>query len=144
MAAVSVVLPWSTCPIVPTLICGLVRSNFCLAMALFRASSRDGNCHHASAENENDPLRSDRRVAGTSEGYLTRTTAESDRKGCSDRQGTLFPIDFCHYPQITASMSNLSLYIDLEPMVGFEPTNLVFTKDALCQLSYMGLWYRHR
>src|SRR3569623_18193 len=27
MAAVSVVLPWSTCPIVPTFTCGLVRSN---------------------------------------------------------------------------------------------------------------------
>src|SRR5262249_25520153 len=33
-AAVSVVLPWSTCPIVPTLQCGLVRSNFSLAMGL--------------------------------------------------------------------------------------------------------------
>src|SRR4030095_8606010 len=32
-AAVSVVLPWSTCPIVPTLTCGLVRSNFSLATA---------------------------------------------------------------------------------------------------------------
>jgi hypothetical protein len=28
---VSVVLPWSTCPIVPTLMCGFVRSNFCFA-----------------------------------------------------------------------------------------------------------------
>jgi hypothetical protein len=27
-AAVSVVLPWSTWPIVPTFTCGLVRSNF--------------------------------------------------------------------------------------------------------------------
>ena len=33
MAAVSVVLPWSMCPIVPTLTCGLVRSNFCLPMS---------------------------------------------------------------------------------------------------------------
>src|SRR5881396_2244140 len=32
MAAVRVVLPWSTCPMVPTLMCGLVRSNFFLAM----------------------------------------------------------------------------------------------------------------
>src|SRR5436190_4381226 len=29
IAAVSVVLPWSMCPMVPTLRCGLVRSNFC-------------------------------------------------------------------------------------------------------------------
>src|SRR4249919_480621 len=32
MAAVSVVLPWSMCPIVPTLTCGLLRSNFSLAI----------------------------------------------------------------------------------------------------------------
>ena len=32
IAAVSVVLPWSICPIVPTLTCGFVRSNFCLAI----------------------------------------------------------------------------------------------------------------
>src|SRR3954466_9881664 len=31
MAAVSVVLPWSMWPIVPTLTCGLLRSNFFLA-----------------------------------------------------------------------------------------------------------------
>src|SRR5437763_709755 len=31
MAAVSVVLPWSTCPIVPMFTCGLVRSNLALA-----------------------------------------------------------------------------------------------------------------
>src|SRR5262245_51455708 len=33
IAAVNVVLPWSMCPIVPTFTCGLVRSNFCLAMS---------------------------------------------------------------------------------------------------------------
>ena len=32
IAAVKVVLPWSICPIVPTLRWGLVRSNFCLAI----------------------------------------------------------------------------------------------------------------
>src|ERR1700681_1078483 len=35
MAAVSVVLPWSMCPIVPILTCGLLRSNFSFAI-LFR------------------------------------------------------------------------------------------------------------
>jgi hypothetical protein len=30
IAAVSVVFPWSTCPIVPTFTCGFVRSNFAL------------------------------------------------------------------------------------------------------------------
>ena len=33
MAAVSVVLPWSMCPIVPTFTWGFVRSNFCLAIS---------------------------------------------------------------------------------------------------------------
>src|SRR5439155_4302346 len=32
IAAVSVVFPWSMCPIVPTFMCGLDRSNFSLAM----------------------------------------------------------------------------------------------------------------
>src|SRR5215470_9507121 len=32
-AAVKVVLPWSMCPIVPTFTCGLLRSNFSLAMS---------------------------------------------------------------------------------------------------------------
>ena len=34
IAAVNVVLPWSTCPMVPTFTCGLVRSN--LLFAIFR------------------------------------------------------------------------------------------------------------
>src|SRR3990170_7080221 len=34
MAAVNVVLPWSTCPIVPTFTWGFVRSNFAFAMTL--------------------------------------------------------------------------------------------------------------
>src|SRR5262249_61867772 len=32
IALVSVVFPWSMCPIVPTFTCGFVRSNFCLAI----------------------------------------------------------------------------------------------------------------
>src|SRR5262249_38294934 len=32
IAAVKVVFPWSTCPIVPTFTCGFVRSNFCFAI----------------------------------------------------------------------------------------------------------------
>src|SRR4051812_29697178 len=41
MAAVSVVLPWSMWPMVPTLRWGLVRSNFSLAMA---GSCAPGDC----------------------------------------------------------------------------------------------------
>src|SRR5919198_1206936 len=39
IAAVSVVLPWSMCPIVPTLRCGFERSNFCLAILSFSLAS---------------------------------------------------------------------------------------------------------
>src|SRR5262249_13961691 len=39
IAAVSVVLPWSMWPIVPTLTCGLVRSNFCFAICSYPPSS---------------------------------------------------------------------------------------------------------
>src|SRR5687768_18127512 len=37
MAAVRLVLPWSTCPIVPTFTCGLVRANFCFPIAPARS-----------------------------------------------------------------------------------------------------------
>src|SRR3989442_664040 len=45
-AAVSVVLPWSTCPIVPTFTCGFVRSNFALAIvsALYLVDDLFGFC----------------------------------------------------------------------------------------------------
>ena len=43
IAAVSVVLPWSMWPMVPTLTCGFVRSNFCLAMSL-RSPSYEPDC----------------------------------------------------------------------------------------------------
>jgi hypothetical protein len=40
IAAVNVVFPWSTCPIVPTLQCGFFRSNFCFDMfQLLKASA---------------------------------------------------------------------------------------------------------
>ena len=42
MAAVSVVLPWSMWPIVPTLICGFDRSNFFFAMWLLPLSCGSG------------------------------------------------------------------------------------------------------
>ena len=37
IAAVSDVLPWSTCPIVPMMQCGLFRSNFAFVMVVFLA-----------------------------------------------------------------------------------------------------------
>src|SRR6185295_19076394 len=48
MAAVSDVLPWSTCPIVPTLQCGLFRSNFALPIFFFRHSvSSSAHCFNS-------------------------------------------------------------------------------------------------
>src|ERR1044071_3907373 len=49
IAAVSVVLPWSTCPIVPTFTCGLVRANLPFAMKV--------------SDRKADPLREPRLVA---------------------------------------------------------------------------------
>src|SRR5512141_2151212 len=39
IAAVNVVFPWSMCPIVPTFMCGFVRSNFCLPISLVSLSN---------------------------------------------------------------------------------------------------------
>src|SRR5262245_37327303 len=50
IAAVSVVLPWSMCPIVPTFTCGLLRTNFCFAIAscpLCSASREMSHCPRA-------------------------------------------------------------------------------------------------
>src|SRR5262249_12319353 len=49
IAAVSVVLPWSICPIVPTFTCGLLRTNFCFAMsaaALLKAMDASSTSAH--------------------------------------------------------------------------------------------------
>src|SRR5262245_20788925 len=42
IAAVSVVLTWSMCPIVPTFTCGLLRTNFCFAMSVEPTPQSDG------------------------------------------------------------------------------------------------------
>src|SRR5438309_576775 len=45
IAAVNVVFPWSTCPIVPTFTCGFVRSNFGLDMLVSHSLFLfDGTC----------------------------------------------------------------------------------------------------
>src|SRR3954465_6766207 len=49
-AAVRVVLPWSMCPMVPTLTCGLVRVKTCLAMRLPRKSAPLGGNPAAGGE----------------------------------------------------------------------------------------------
>src|SRR5580704_11618026 len=54
-AAVSVVLPWSMCPMVPTFTCGLLRSNFSLAMStiLVACVVRSLVCDPAGADVQN-------------------------------------------------------------------------------------------
>src|SRR3984893_9431166 len=76
-AAVRVVLPWSMCPMVPTFTCGLLRSNFSLAMS-------------------NDP----RRLSKIRGAHPSLVAGADDQNRTGD---------------------------------------LVLTKDALCQLSYIGL-----
>jgi hypothetical protein len=46
IAAVKVVLPWSTCPMVPTFTCGLVRSNFSLAISSTPKFAQDDAVNH--------------------------------------------------------------------------------------------------
>src|SRR5712692_190127 len=76
-AEVRVVLPWSMCPMVPTFTCGLLRSNFSLAMSTILAL-------FTSRRHEGHP-------------YLFSGADDQNRTG-----------------------------------------DLVLTKDALCQLSYIG------
>ena len=45
IAAVRLVFPWSTCPIVPTFTCGFVRANFCFPIASVRSFSCLGANH---------------------------------------------------------------------------------------------------
>src|ERR1700758_3831653 len=52
IAAVSVVFPWSMCPIVPMLTCGLLRSNFSFAIYSLLASTEDV----ASSQEWDEPL----------------------------------------------------------------------------------------
>src|SRR5258705_13426926 len=73
-AAVRVVLPWSMCPMVPTFTCGLLRSNFSLAMSTILVS------------------------------------------------------------RVSYALSVYSAGADVQNRTG----DLVLTKDALCQLSYIG------
>ena len=47
IAAVSVVLPWSTCPIVPTLTCGLLTLEFFFGHDVFSAGSKIGQSRSA-------------------------------------------------------------------------------------------------
>src|SRR5688572_30476048 len=63
-AAVRVVLPWSMWPIVPTLTCGLDRSNFSFAIALsvYFAGSASRNPAYCGAGLDGPPIRGPQRV----------------------------------------------------------------------------------
>src|SRR3569832_2880431 len=87
IAAVRVVLPWSTCPIVPILTCGLVRSNFCFAIMVL-VPPHSARAQQAPRKHSDRPVETSHQIAGAHVGTRTR--------------------------------------------------DLVFTKDVLYQLSYMG------
>src|SRR5579884_1885211 len=74
IAAVSVVLPWSMCPIVPTFTCGFVRTNFCFAMSGEAPPAEAMDAWNApilcSSPGQPRRLLEDRRPAGVS---LTKT-----------------------------------------------------------------------
>src|SRR3989344_8181053 len=60
IAAVKVVLPWSTCPIVPTFTCGFVRSN----LAFSAISFTDFNYNDNTTEYTRKPVRVSSGVGG--------------------------------------------------------------------------------
>src|SRR4029079_5883422 len=73
-AAVSVVFPWSTWPIVPTFTCGFVRSNFCFAIGLLLCGVGDARARARESCVLVDGLRADER--GT--------------RQCDDRRDSLY------------------------------------------------------
>src|SRR5437868_6548772 len=106
-AAVVVVVPWSTCPIVPTFTCGLFRSNFALAMMPFLGIVYSG-------------------AAGTGPGRFSsfpRTHRRSKGSSCERRRPTACP-GAPHLP---------SLQADDRDRTG----DLILTKDVLYRLSYV-------
>src|SRR3982074_125616 len=109
-AAVKVVFPWSMCPMVPTFTCGLLRSNFSLAMSTILvvcavlACDRGFRLYRCS-------------VISAREAQSPRLAQRSSRS-----QGP---------PNGLAGLSGA----DDQNRTG----DLVLTKDALCQLSYIGL-----
>src|SRR5438876_2383210 len=98
MAAVRVVLPWSTWPMVPTLTCGFVLSDFCFPNVYFLLY----------------------------ESYLLSCLTPIFRQ-VAVQTGRMIAVSTC--------VSR----VYLEPTAGLEPANLILTKNALCQLSYVGL-----
>src|SRR4029077_9510502 len=109
-AAVKVVLPWSICPIVPTFTCGLLRSNFSLAMFT-------------------DPRRYRNRPPSRylPSAFTLRATADN-----------------LHWSWLanrrSARWQRAKVGADVQDRTG----DLVLTKDALCQLSYIGLRFAKR
>src|SRR5438105_2148791 len=102
-AAVKVVLPWSMCPIVPTFTCGLLRSNFSLAMS------------------------------STSSRVLLDYVMPR-------RPPSPFGLRWTTFAQIlVACQPKLAKRAKVGADVQDRTGDLVLTKDALCQLSYIGL-----
>src|SRR5438477_12896153 len=77
IAAVSVVFPWSTCPIVPTFTCCFVRSNFCFAIGLDLLVRTAGGPRH----DDNAQRRDKRRPRVAQRAALTTNARPVERTG---------------------------------------------------------------
>src|SRR3989304_2375766 len=122
IAAVSVVLPWSMWPMVPTLTCGLVRSNFFLAIVLPTSSpcSR-GAAAGGGGSPQSDP-HSRRRLI-----YSQRSSppAQPTHAVTSRERGSV-------------AWAGTDAFFRCGADAGIRTQDLRFTKPLLCQLSYVG------
>src|SRR5207249_11109560 len=113
-AAVKVVLPWSMCPMVPTLTCGLLRSNFSLAMSSTSSYS----------------------LASLGSAFRLRSLHELRRTGRPRNfQPACLAVARLRAHSMGARFGVAKAGADVQDRTG----DLVLTKDALCQLSYIGL-----
>src|SRR5205809_7598375 len=119
IADVSVVLPWSIWPIVPTLRCGFVRTNFCLAMRESLLLSFAGQWPSESARClHNNPA-------------VTNGVHLMPRARPEARQGTNCSLD--HFP-----ISHFAFPFSNGAHDRTRTGDPVLTKNVLYQLSYVG------
>src|SRR5262249_54518418 len=71
MAAVKVVLPWSTCPIVPMFTCGLLRSNFSLLIVFLNLSHLSHLSHASHLSHVSHVSHASHRTYGTDRTFRT-------------------------------------------------------------------------
>ena len=122
-AAVRVVLPWSMCPMVPTFTCGLLRSNFSLAMSQ-RSSRCSFVCRHSGADDQDRT------------GDLVLTKDALCQLSYIGHVSSLFgATTFCRWLSACAAEARLTLRRILERETGIEPaTNSLEGCDSTTEL----------